>query len=131
VIIAVDASALVAIALGEPEALAIDACLQAASAAYIAPVNVVEAGLALVLRNGHFTRAQFGEWLEALRLEERDVPGRSALSTYLTYGRGVHPAGLNLGDCFAYALARQLDAPLLYKGRDFIHTDVHSALQPT
>jgi ribonuclease VapC len=46
-------------------------------------------------------------------------------------GRGVHRAGLNLGDCFAYALAKQLDAPLLYKGNDFALTDVRSALQPT
>jgi ribonuclease VapC len=131
VIIAVDASALVAIALGEPEALAIDACLNAASAAYITPVNVIEAGLALVLRNGRFTRNQFGEWLDAQQLEERDVSGHSALSIYLTYGRGVHRAGLNLGDCFAYALAAQLDAPLLYSGHDFVHTDVRPALQPT
>jgi ribonuclease VapC len=131
VIIAVDASALVAIALGEPEGPAMDACLNAASAAYIAPVNVLEAGLALVLRNGHFTSAEFTEWLTAQRLEERDVSGSAALSTYLTFGRGVHRAGLNLGDCFAYTLAKSLDAPLLYKGGDFLHTDIRSALQPT
>ncbi|HYE45293.1 MAG TPA: type II toxin-antitoxin system VapC family toxin, partial [Caulobacter sp.] len=44
---------------------------------------------------------------------------------------GRHPAKLNLGDCFAYALAKRLDAPLLYKGDDFAKTDIRSAVQPT
>lgn len=62
---------------------------------------------------------------------EREVSGAVALGAYLTYGRGVHRARLNLGDCFAYALAKELDAPLLYKGNDFLHTDIRPALQPT
>lgn len=52
----------------------------------------------------------------------------AALDAYLTYGEGRHPARLNLADCLAYALAKQLDAPLLYKGEDFPLTDVKSAL---
>ena len=59
------------------------------------------------------------------------VAGDAALRAYLAFGRGVHRAGLNLGDCFAYALAKQLDAPLLYKGDDFSVTDIRPALQPT
>jgi ribonuclease VapC len=52
-----------------------------------------------------------------------------ARSCYLRYGRGSqHPAGLNMGDCFAYALAKTRDLPLLFKGDDFIHTDVRPAL---
>lgn len=130
-IVAVDASALVALALGEPEGPAIKACLGAAEEAYVSPVNVVEAGLALVLRNGHFRQDQFAAWVVMQGIVEREVSGAVALGAYLTYGRGVHRARLNLGDCFAYALAKELDAPLLYKGNDFLHTDIRPALQPT
>jgi ribonuclease VapC len=52
-----------------------------------------------------------------------------AFDAYLRFGRGSgHPAQLNLGDCAAYALAQSLNLPLLFKGNDFIHTDVNSAL---
>ena len=47
---------------------------------------------------------------------------------YAAWGKGIHPAGLNLGDCFAYALARELGCPLLYVGRDFVWTDLAAAL---
>ena len=57
--------------------------------------------------------------------------GAAALRAYLQYGKGVHRAGLNLGDCYAYALAKAMDAPLLYKGEDFVFTDIRPALQPT
>lgn len=130
-IIAVDASAIVAIILGEPEGPVFDDCLSRATAAYITPVNVVEAGLALVLRSGWIRPDQFDAWLSSQRIVEQEVSGAAALASYLTYGRGVHRAGLNLGDCFAYALARQLDAPLLYKGDDFGWTDIRRASQPT
>jgi ribonuclease VapC len=131
VIVAVDASALVAIALEEPEQAAMEACLLAAERAVATPINVTEAGLALVLRDGRFTPEQYALWLAGLNVREVGVDGAAALRAYLQYGRGVHRAALNLGDCFAYALAKSLDAPLLYKGGDFIFTDVRSALQPT
>lgn len=126
-----DASAVVAMALGEPDALAISDCLNAATEAYMTPINLTEAGLALVLRRGHFRTDEFADWMRAQNIVERHVDGDRALEAYLKYGRGMHRAGLNLGDCFAYALAKQLGAPLLYKGRDFIFTDVRPALQPT
>ena len=50
-----------------------------------------------------------------------------AADAYSRYGRGRHPAGLNFGDCFAYALAKKTGEPLLFKGDDFIHTDIPSA----
>jgi len=53
-----------------------------------------------------------------------------AFAAYRTFGKGTHPAKLNLGDCASYALAKSLDAPLLYKGGDFAQTDVRSALAP-
>jgi ribonuclease VapC len=131
VILAVDASAIVALALEESESGAVEGCLRQADAAYISPINLTEAGLALVLRDGRFTLGQYVAWLAEIGIEEVAVDGSEALKAYLQYGKGVHRAGLNLCDCFAYALAKALDAPLLYKGDDFALTDVRSALQPT
>jgi ribonuclease VapC len=55
-------------------------------------------------------------------------PGSTATDAYARWGKGVHPAALNLGDCFAYALATELRCPLLYLGEDFARTDIRSAL---
>jgi ribonuclease VapC len=131
VIVAVDASALVAIALAEPERIPFERCLGDAQAVFATSVNVLEAGLAIVLRRRLFDLDEYSRWLADFRVTEVEVPGSAALRAYLQYGKGVHWAGLNLGDCFAYALARQLDAPLLFKGDDFARTDVKRALQPT
>jgi ribonuclease VapC len=131
VIVAVDASAIVAIGLNEPERDDFLGVLDRAEAAFIAPVNVLEAGLAIVLRQRLMGLERYASWLVGLGVAEVSVPGDAALEAYLLFGRGVHRAGLNLGDCFAYALAKQLDAPLLYKGDDFSVTDVTPALQPT
>ncbi|WP_293369970.1 type II toxin-antitoxin system VapC family toxin, partial [Phenylobacterium sp.] len=79
------------------------------------------------------TQDQFDAWLGALTVAtDEETPLRAAaLQAYLRFGKGLHPARLNLADCFAYALAKQLDAPLLYKGDDFAKTDIRSACQPT
>src|SRR5690348_1074062 len=115
-IVAVDASAVVAIGLHEPERDEFLGVLERCESAFIAPPNVLEAGLAIVLRQRLMGLAQFATWLAKLGLEELPVSGDDALHAYLRFGKGVHRAGLNLGDCFAYALATQLGAPLLYKG---------------
>lgn len=127
--IAVDASALVAIARREPGYEPLELALFDADAAFATPINVMEAALVLVLRDGHFTPGNFRTWLEAQNvIEIQTVTAQDALDAYLRWGKGVHRAGLNMGDCFAYALAKALDAPLLYKGDDFPRTDVRSAL---
>jgi ribonuclease VapC len=131
VIIAVDASALVVIALQEPERDSFARLMGGVEAAFATPVNILEAGLAIVLRQRLFNLDEYAGWLATLKVIEQDVPGDAALRAYLTFGRGVHRAGLNLGDCFAYALAKQLNAPLLYKGDDFVLTDIRPAIQPT
>jgi ribonuclease VapC len=129
--VVVDASALVALGMDEPERSAIEAVVWATDDLVASPINLTEAGIALVLRFGRFTPAEFEAWLSELGIREVGPPAATALAAYLAYGKGVHRAGLNLGDCFAYALAKQLDAPLLYKGDDFSLTDVKRALQPT
>lgn len=127
--LAVDASALVAIARNEPGYEPLEAALAKADAAFATPVNIMETGLVLVLREARFTTDGFRAWLQAQNvLATKAVSAEAALDAYLRWGKGVHRAGLNMGDCFAYALAKQMDAPLLYKGDDFPLTDVRSAL---
>jgi len=129
VTLVVDASALVAIAQREPGYQVLEQALATATSALATPINVLEAGLVLVLREAHFTPDEFRSWLEAQNvIEVRDADSHAALAAYMSWGKGVHPAKLNMGDCFAYALAKALDAPLLYKSDDFPLTDVRSAL---
>jgi len=125
----VDASALVAIARHEAGYEILEEALSKADEAFATSVNIMEAGLVLVLRDARFTAEGFQAWLrEQNVVETRIVKANAALDAYLRWGKSVHRAGLNMGDCFAYALAKALDAPLLYKGDDFPLTDVRSAL---
>jgi ribonuclease VapC len=132
-LIVVDASALVAIADREPERNAFLMTLASTSPVVISSINAVETGLILIGRRRLKDIDQLNLWLKELEIEVEptDPTHSAALEAYLTYGRGYHPARLNLADCFAYALAKTLDAPLLYKGDDFALTDIRSALQPT
>ncbi len=131
--IAVDASALVAIALNEPEKPDFTTMLSNTDSAWISPINYVETGLILRQNRLLRTRIELDEWLATYGVVVDHISqlAQPALEAYLVYGKGLHPARLNLADCFAYALAKQLDAPLLYKGDDFARTDIRSALQPT
>lgn len=128
--IVVDASALVAIAQAEPEQVAFLAVLQESDIAWLSPINYVETGLILARRKIIPDQPRLERWLASVNVSvSEDVElGSSALDAYLRYGKGFHPARLNLADCFAYALAKQLDLPLLYKGDDFARTDIRSAL---
>jgi ribonuclease VapC len=130
--IVVDASALVAIGDGEPEANALLELLTA-NEAVMTSINYVETGIILIGRLRLRSPAELDLWLSKLGVEVRSVEDLAlpALQAYLYYGRGYHRARLNLADCFAYALAKQLDAPLLFNGDDFAYTDVRPALQPT
>jgi ribonuclease VapC len=132
-LIVVDVSALVAIAADEPERLAFLQAIDQSDRAVMGEVNYLEAGMVLISRGYFATSSGLDAWLAELAVERWQEGGYSdlALSAFLAFGKGRHPARLNLGDCFAYALAKTLDAPLLYKGDDFAMTDVRSALQPT
>ncbi len=128
--IVVDASALVAIAQAEPEEVAFLAVLQESDRAWLSPINYVETGLILARRKIIPDQPRLERWLASVnvRVSEDAELAVSALDAYLRYGKGFHPARLNLADCFAYALAKQLDLPLLYKGDDFAKTDIRSAI---
>ena len=131
--IVVASSVLVAIGQEEADADLYLETLENADHATISPVNAVEAGLVLIGRRIIQHSRAYDRWLGILGVEiHRDLIDHvAALEAYLEFGRGYRPAKLNFGNCFAYALAKQLKAPLLYKGRDFAQTDITSALQPT
>ena len=131
--IVVDASALIAIAEYEPERDEFLDALERASSAIISIANAVETGLILIGRGALRDVASLNRWLAALAITvEVGSPDHSeVLGAYLRYGRNYHPARLNLADCFAYALAKRHNAPLLFKGADFAMTDIRSAIQPT
>ncbi|MCT8268952.1 type II toxin-antitoxin system VapC family toxin [Afifella sp. JA880] len=127
----VDASALLAILFGEPEAEDFSIAIGSASARAISAVNYVEAGIRADRTGSTRHAGALDEIVDAFRLEIASVTseqGILARQAYGFFGKGRHPAGLNLGDCFAYALAKTRAEPLLFKGNDFIHTDIEPAL---
>lgn len=123
---------MVSVAVGEVDAGALRQVLAEADEILAAPINLLETAIVLVKRGHEANPEMIAAWTRTLRVEERDgVTSEAAMATYFRFGKGFHPARLNIADCFAYALAKQLDAPLLYKGDDFALTDIRSALQPT
>ncbi len=128
----IDTSALLAILRDEPDALEYAQALAGASIRRISAANYVEA--AAVIDAGHDPVAsrRFDELLrEAQCVVEpvTEAQARLAREAYRDFGRGTsHPAKLNFGDCFAYALAKALNEPLLFKGNDFKYTDVTPAI---
>jgi ribonuclease VapC len=126
----VDASAMIAIIADEPERSAFEAQLGGAGRVYTSALAVYEAvtGIARVRRlsiaDAQSALDRFvGDVSAELVPITREI-GRAAIQAFERYGRGRHPARLNMGDCFAYACAQTLAVPLLFKGDDFSHTDV-------
>ncbi|MEP9378609.1 type II toxin-antitoxin system VapC family toxin [Aquabacter sp. CN5-332] len=127
--IALDTSAIVAIALGEPEAEAFTEII-GARRAYVAAPTVLEIKLVLTPRLGAYADA----FLEALlsrpsiRCVDFTLPMyRLAADAFDRFGKGRHAARLNFGDCMSYAVAKAHDVPLLFKGNDFAQTDIRPA----
>ena len=133
--IVVDTSALVAIYLGEPDAEALAARIAGDEDPVMSVASFLECTMVLRAKK-RIAGAEADAWLEAfvgaapIRLVEVDLDqAQLAREAHRRYGKGMGPsAQLNFGDCFAYALARSLDAPLLFKGNDFSQTDIVSAL---
>jgi len=129
-ILVVDSSAIVAILTEEAEAPVFSNLLDARPISYCSSVTFVETFMVLTSRISNLSAAGLAAALRTLAIEQRPVDTeQSALAAdaFLRFGKGRHPAKLNLGDCFSYALAKSLDAPLLYKGEDFTKTDILSA----
>lgn len=130
----VDASALVAILTGEPDAADLAVRLQACERPFITPIGIYEATLALARKvpgSVELSRQDVMDLLVRAGVQVLPVTATAAdlaLSAFARYGKGQgHPAQLNMGDCFAYAAARQHGAALLCKGGDFPQTDIRLA----
>ena len=127
----VDSSAIIAILRDEPDASAISAALQIAPVCRISAVTYVEAAVVIDSNRNPVLSRRFddllrdvGAQVETVTLEQAKI----ARQAYRDFGKGKHKAGLNFGDCFAYALAKETDEPLLFKGDDFRYTDVEPAI---
>jgi ribonuclease VapC len=126
--IVVDSSALIAILEEEQEAEHFLSIVRQAPRRLVSAVTVYETGVVIVMRRGRESALDLMNFIEELGVEV--VPFAEpyitlALDAYARYGKGIHPkARLNLGDCAAYALAKSMNVPLLFKGRDFSETDI-------
>ena len=131
----VDASAIVAILTRESDADELTNALDAASSPITSPIAVFEATLG-VCRKRHASVAEARddvlEFLGTADVRTVSITAKeaeTALEAFSRYGKGRgHPAQLNLGDCFAYAVAKAYQAALLFKGEDFAKTDIRSAM---
>lgn len=123
----IDTSALVAILRDEPERSAFNQAIDAADARVLSVASFLEASMVIETRHGSdgvrdldLFNAKADIELVAVDADQAYV----ARAAFRRYGKGRHPAGLNFGDCFAYALAKTSGEPLLFKGSDFPLTDI-------
>ncbi len=127
----VDTSALIAILRNEPDALVYAKAVAAAAIRRVSAANYIEAAAVIDASRDPVASRRFDDLFReaALRIEPvTEAQARLAREAYRDFGRGSgHPARLNLGDCFAYALAKASNEPLLFKGDDFTHTDIAPA----
>jgi ribonuclease VapC len=127
----IDTSALISILLGEPEAQTFSRALADDPKKLISALNALETGIVVEARKGEaggreldllMHRAQIE--IVAMNVDQVEL----ARSAWRKYGKGNHPAGLNIGDCCAYALAKYSGEPLLFKGDDFKQTDIQTVI---
>jgi ribonuclease VapC len=129
----VDASAIVAMMTNEDDAGALSARLMASGFRMTSPMAMWETSLAysrIARIEPEAALREARQYIEPLAIEVLPVAAEIAtlaVEAHQRFGKGRHPAGLNFGDCFAYACAKQLGMPLLYKGDDFAQTDIEAA----
>lgn len=127
-----DTSAIVAILRGEPDADHYVGALSTATAPHMSAATYLETAVVVDGNRDPVLSGRLDDLLEAVSISVEPVTRRHAeiaRQAYRAFGRGSgHPARLNYGDCFSYALARAAGEPLLFKGDDFSHTDVTPAL---
>lgn len=129
----IDTSAIIAILRAEPGARRLAETIEAAPVRRISAATYVEIGAVIDAGRDPVASRLVDELLTTADVVIEPVTldqARIAREAYRDFGKGSgHPAGLNYGDCFAYALAKEVDAPLLYKGDDFACTDIRPALR--
>jgi ribonuclease VapC len=130
-VIVVDSSAIIAILLDEPDATAFLSALASATDARLSAVTNYEIRTAAFSRGRDRLLKEYEMLFATAGLTITlfdEQQSMLAFEGFRRWGKGIHPAGLNFGDCAAYALAKSLDAALLFKGEDFARTDVRRAL---
>ncbi|MBI1778124.1 MAG: type II toxin-antitoxin system VapC family toxin [Proteobacteria bacterium] len=130
----IDTSALIAILGDEPERRRFNELIEADPRRLVSAATVLEAAIVLEARGGELAGRELDLFLHRARVEVVAVDVEQveiARSAQRRFGRGRHAAGLNYGDCFAYALAKASGEPLLYKGDDFTRTDVTACPRQT
>jgi ribonuclease VapC len=127
----VDSSALLAILQDEPERRRFNEAIEAAAERLLSVATFVEVSIVIDARYGPPGLHHVDLFLDRADIELVDVDAeqaRIARDAYSRFGKGRHPAGLNFGDCFSYALAHTRGLPLLFKGEDFARTDLAAAI---
>ncbi|MCC6585383.1 MAG: type II toxin-antitoxin system VapC family toxin [Bryobacterales bacterium] len=123
----IDTSAILAILEAEPERRVFIEAIESADSVRMSVASFVETSIVVESRSGAEGLRDLDRFLSRANIELIPVDqeqGQLARSAFSRFGKGRHRAGLNFGDCFAYAAAIHLGEPLLYKGEDFSHTDV-------
>lgn len=126
----IDSSAIAAIAFDEPEAAEFERRIASDSIRLISAATVLEAAMVIETRLGEAGGRELDLWLRRAGVEIVAIDAQQidlARRAWRRFGKGRHPAGLNFGDCFSYALAATRQEPLLFKGRDFSQTDIQAA----
>ena len=126
----VDTSAVLTVLFAEPDAERFERAIAAAHHCRMSTANFLEAAIVLESRTGGEGGHQLDLVLERSPIELVPVTAdlaQAARRAWRRFGKGNHPAGLNYGDCFSYALAETTREPLLFKGQDFALTDIESA----
>ncbi len=123
----VDTSAIIAILGNEPEQQSFIEAIEQSDVRLISSASFLEASIVILHRFGEEGLKDLDVFVMAAKIEIEPVDSDQAhiaRRAYLEFGKNRHPANLNFGDCFAYALSKLTDEPLLFKGDDFSKTDI-------
>ncbi len=126
----IDTSAILAILFGEPDASRYEEAIAVAQPRLISVATLLKAAMVVESRGGVAAGQELDRFLKTASIELVPITAEqadSARRAWRRFGKGNHPAGLNFGDCFVYALAQTSREPLLFKGEDFARTDIEAA----
>lgn len=125
----IDTSAIIAILSNEPDASQLAGTIAAVDLRFMSAASLLESAIVIESRYGPSGGQKLDELIATAEIQIEPVTVDQvsiARTAFRTYGKGRHPAGLNFGDCFAYALAKAKEVPLLFKGDDFSRTDIRA-----
>ena len=125
----IDSSALISILLGEPEAIAFAKTIAKDPKRLVSVFSILETSIVIEAKKGEAGGRELDLLLHRTQLKPVSLNEEQmelARVAWRKFGRGHHPSGLNIGDCCSYALSKYSGEPLLYKGNDFIQTDIES-----